>query len=614
MLKTLQIILMLMCVFVMNAQKRSAVKLFEEAQLQIPEKAEELYKEAIVKDNTYTEAYLALSYIYAQQQNYDKQIEILMEASVCCNNNTVFLNAQLAKAAYLNGEYELANIALGKIEPFTDKQLLHLRTCVKFSIEGKRKSSEIDNFNLGSNINTEYHDYWPSLSIDEERMVTTVLIDNMTTDGEAPQEDFYISEKINGNWGKAKMLSPIINTEGNEGAQCLSADGNIMLYTACNRRDGYGACDIFITTKKNGVWSLPEPLPNPINTSGWEGHPSLSADGRCLFFSSDRRGGYGGQDLYVAELELGESVTVKNVKNLGSEVNTDKNEISPFIHSDGKTLYFSSNGHVGYGRHDIFSVKRGENGVFNKPSNLGYPINTHNDEIGFIVNAQGDKAYFATEREDSRKKDIYTFTLPSIHRPQVVTYFEANIIDVETSLPLPANVELYNIENNNLIFSKNKIENVIVPLPQSENYALNVSCDGYLFFSEHFPLKEKDGKPIVKTIKLSPLKKGETLILRNVLFSHDSSELDTSYTAELHKTIALIKNNPSLKFEISGHTDNSGRDDYNMILSEKRAKTIHDYFILNGVNAQQVSCKGYGSKFPISDIQSENRRTELLVK
>lgn len=603
------------CAFIItNAQKRSAQKLYDAAAQENPEKAIELYKKALEKDASYADAYIALSRLYEQQQDFAQQIKTLRKGSKLASEKKDFLLAQLALNSYLSGWYETADSALQKLDPITIQQLLHLQACVQFSLEGKTKKSEINAQNLGQNINTKYHDYWPTISIDDKQIITTVLIEKDDEPNFLPQEDFYISEKNNGVWEKSKALSKIINSENNEGAQSLSVDGCTMLFTACNRYDGHGSCDIYFSIKKNGTWSVPKPLPKPINSEYWEGHPSLSADGKELYFSSDRKNGFGGCDIYCAGIQIiGNKIIVKDLKNLGEKINTDKNEISPFMHPDGNTLYFSSDGHIGFGRQDIFYTKN-DNGEYCAPTNLGYPINTHNDEIGLTINAIGNKAYFATEREDSHKKDIYSFDIPVECRPQEVSYFKAKIIDKNNKLALNAKVELYNTVSNELIYKKGNTDNILIALPVGNNYALNVSKAGYLFHSENFPLNENNEKPSEKTIELSAIATGERIILRNILFTHNSAELDTNYTAELHKAIALIKENPTLHFEVSGHADSSGTHEYNLKLSEDRARVVYEYFIANEIKAEQISYKGYGCTKPISDNNSKNRRTELLVK
>lgn len=599
-----------------NAQKKSAQKLYDEAAQQINFlEAERLYQQAIDKDSSYAEAYIALSRLYEQRSDYNKQVNILRYGAKNGRQNQAFVTAQYAKAAYLNGNYKDAQEALLKIGDFTDYQLLHLQNCINFSLDAISHPWEFNPENLGKDINTKHHDYWPSLSIDEKQIVTTVFVDDIDEQVlNTAQEDLYISKKDGEIWSKARPVTPIINSIENEGAQALSADGNIMLFTACNRFDGYGSCDIFITHKKNGVWSPPLPLPSPINTEYWEGHPCLSADSKQLYFASSRKGGVGGVDIYVANIKIEDGVKVFGVENLGKSINSSKDEVSPFIHSDNQTLYFSSDGHIGLGRQDIFFSKMSDTNIFQEAVNLGYPINTHKDEIGFVVSPLGLRAYFSSEREDSQKKDIYAFDLPQDLRPKEVTYLKANISDKLEQKPLESEVEVSLISTGEIAYQASKVSNFTIPLPMGKDYAINVSKEGYLFYSANIALSEDTETPFEKDILLSHIQRGEKIVLKNILFKHDSYELDISYTAELDKAIALIIANPKLQFEISGHTDNLGSETHNQKLSEQRAKVVYDYFISEGIDAQQLSYKGYGQSQPVSNRNKENRRTELLIK
>ena len=606
-------LLLTILTFSISAQKKGAQKLYDEALMLIDQQeAITLLEKAIKKDETYANAYLALADKYKTLHAYDQQVNTLLIASQKCEDKSLIILAQLSQAAYLNGNYQVAHNAIIQLDSDSNEELKRLKENIEFSLEATSHPSIFKPKNLGNKVNTPYHDYWPSLSIDEHEIVTTVFIE--LDDDKTSHEDFFYSKKENEQWSKAQPLSPIINSMRNEGAQSLSADGKTMFFTACNRMDGAGACDIYMAHKKNGVWSAPIPLPAPLNTIAWEGHPCLSADGKSLYFSSSREGGYGGRDLYLAEISLSPRLSIGKISNLGPAINTEKHEISPFIHPDRKTLYFSSDGHIGLGRQDIYYTKRDSNGHYQTPINMGYPINTHHDEIGLVVNAKGDKGYFSAERDSSRKKDIYAFDIPQEAQADEVTYLKAFIADKVQNKAIAANVEISLINTGETIYQADAITDFTIPLTFGVDYAINVTSPGYLFYSDNIALSPEMATPVIKEIMLSQIKSGEKIILKNVLFKNDSYELDTHYTAELDKAIALIKANPKLQFEISGHTDNVGSEAYNQKLSEERAKVVYDYFISQGVNAEKLTSKGYGQSQPISDRNSENRRTELLVK
>lgn len=606
------IYLSLVC-FIASGQKRSAQNAYQEALSEMNnEKAGALFAKAIAKDSTYADAYLQLARVYAQTRQDSLQVSALQLASRHCADQKATIYARLSLAAYLNGQYAVAQEAMAQLDAFSDNELGNLSCCIDYSLYSVEQNLPFAPKNLGPEVNTEFHDYWPSFSIDESQLVITVY-DDVSQPG-VPNEDFYISHSDGGGWTPSVPMSESLNTSGNEGAQCLSADGKLMFFTACNRRDGFGRCDLYVSSFSNGGWTRPRPLPEPINSPSWEGHPCLSADGQWLYFSSDRPGGYGGKDLYMVKINAHTGSVVGDVFSLGEPVNTQKDEISPFLHPDGKTLYFSSDGHIGLGRQDVYLTQQGKNGYDQLPYNMGYPINTHNDEIGLVVNTQGDKGYFASERDDSRLKDIYSFEMPERLRPQEVTYFKGKIFDSQNQKSVLAQVELRNRNTGELLYESPSSAEFILALPLGEDYAVHVSSPGYLFYSDNFPLSEDAETPFEKNIMLSPIKSGEALILNNILFAHDSYQLDSTFTDELDMVLTLVVDNPDLQFEISGHTDAVGNDDYNLELSQQRALSVYNYLISHGANATQLTHVGYGSTHPVSSRHSDNRRTELLVK
>lgn len=594
-------------------QKRSAQVFFHQG---LEEKdyraAGVLFEKAIAKDSTYADAYLRLANVYSKIHREDLQVSILQLASKNCSSHLEAVNARLSRAAYRLGLYSIAKKAMSKLDVESNNELIYLNSCIDFSLFSIQQNLPFSPQNLGQNVNTEFDDYWPSFSIDESQLVTTVY--GSDAGKGMLNEDFFVSYRDEGGWTSSTPMGDPLNTDVNEGAQCLSADGQLMLFTACDRRDGFGRCDLYISTFENGLWSKPRPLPAPINSPSWEGHPCLSADGRWLYFSSDRPGGFGDKDLYVVSVNLQNRIALGKVYNLGEHVNTQKDEICPFLHPDGQTLYFSSDGHIGLGRQDIYLTHKGDDGYRQEPINMGYPVNTHNEEVGLVVNAKGDVGYFSSERDDSRLKDIYSFTMPEKLRPQEVTYFKGNIYDSDVQKPVLAQVELRNVATGELLYSSQSSSQFVLPLPLGGNYAVHVSSPGYLFYSDNFPLSQQVKTPFEKNIFLSPIKRGEAIILKNILFSHDSFSLDSTFTEELDMVVELIKNNPALTFEVSGHTDNVGSADYNQNLSEKRALSVYQYIVDSGIDKARLSHVGYGSTRPISDRNDDNRRTELLVK
>jgi Tol biopolymer transport system component len=245
---------------------------------------------------------------------------------------------------------------------------------------------------MGGNINTKDDEYWPSITADGLTLMFTRqprLAENKEV-FETVQEDFYISYYQNNLWQKAVNAGAPLNTNQNEGAQTLSSNGKYMFFTACNRPGGMGSCDIYFSAFNEGKWTEPFNIGPPENTKYWESQPSVSADGKLLIFSSNRPGGVGGKDLWLSKLNEQNLWSIP--VNLGTTINTVGDEMSPFIHFDGKTLYFSSDGRVGMGGFDLFMTTMKDDSTWTEPINLGYPINTYNDEMGLIIESNGKKS------------------------------------------------------------------------------------------------------------------------------------------------------------------------------------------------------------------------------
>jgi outer membrane protein OmpA-like peptidoglycan-associated protein len=476
--------------------------------------------------------------------------------------------------------------------------------------------------NLGSSINTNDDEYWPSITADGQTFMFTRQ--SSKTEVQSPfgqsQEDFYISYYSDNAWQKAINAGAPLNTAQNEGAQTLSSNGDYMFFTACDRPDGLGSCDIYFSAFINGKWSQPSNLGPPVNTPYWETQPSISADGKTLFFSSSRPGGFGGKDLWFSTLN--DNNLWMNPINLGKTINTPGDDMSPFIHFDGKTLYFASDGRVGMGGFDIYVTRMINDSTWTEPQNLGYPINTYNDEMGLIIESNGQKAYFSAIRDKIIGKDIFSFDLYESARPNPVSYLKGKVQDKVTGKLLNADYELINLSTNKVTI-KNTTDDAckfLVCLPSGYNYGINVNKPGYLFYSENFALEGEHTvvKPYIKLINMSPIKVGEKMELTNVFYEIDSWELKKESTLELNTLSSLISDNKDITIEIGGHTDSTGSSEYNMILSEKRALSVVNYLISKGISPDRLKYKGYGDTLPVSDNTTvegrrQNRRTEAKI-
>lgn len=592
--------------------------------------AEQSIEIAIGEDSTFIEAFLLKAEIMRIKGQTDNEIICYKKAIAIDPEFFIYTIFNLGFALYSNGEYNESIkylqqfIALGKGKPDTQKNAEEYIEKCKIAIQLKSHPVAFKPVNVGPGINNDYDQYWPSLSLDGKTMIYTVMFTDssqLNFYGEpAHQEDFYMSNYSDGCWQKGEPIGPPLNTPGNEGAHKLSADGKTLVFTGCNRPDGFGNCDIYISHKKLGQWTIPQNMGSAINTPYSEKQPSISPDGRYLYFSSNRPDGIGNMDLYVSEKK--DDGSWGRPLNLGKTINTKGNEVSPFIHPDNFTLYFSSDGLPGLGNKDIFYTTKDSVGQWKQPVNIGYPINTHREEIGLVVDALGTTAYYATNYNSS-SIDIWSFEMPEQARPKAVSYLTGRIYDAETNRSLNAVFQLIDLATSDTVMQAKTTSNdgkYMVCLPSGKNYALCASSTGYLFYSINFNLSDIHSQmhPKEVDIPMVKIKAGETVVLRNIFFKLNDYTLLPDSHVELNKIAEIISQNTELKFEISGHTDNLGAVDYNQQLSEKRAKTVYDYLIQKGIHPEQLIYKGYGSVKPIADNstdegRAQNRRTELKV-
>lgn len=501
-----------------------------------------------------------------------------------------------------------------------------LRKFIHFADSAYKHPVNFKPVNVGPGVNTDYDEYWPSLSIDETVLVFTRQIPinprNPSRSPESMQEDLYISsfDFKKGQYGESMPLPGNVNSKLNEGAQCISANGKTCIITACNRPDGIGSCDLYIMFLKGNKWTDPENLKS-VNSTSWDSNPSLSADGKYIYFSSGRSGGYGKTDIWRTPIDS-KGNALGEAENLGPEINTPYEELSPFIHPDGRTLYFASRGHPGMGDFDLFFSKQDAQGNWKTAVNLGYPINTMGEERSLIVNGRGDIAMFASS-VGKRDLDIYYFLLPEEIKPVTVTYVKGYVYDKITNNRLQAKCQMIDIESGEEmveLLSDPISGEYLVCLPVDRDYAFNVERSGYLLYSENFSLTNLTNpqEPVNMNIPLQPLADGVTVILRNIFFDFNSYDLLSDSYAELKVVVQYMKTNPKLKIEIGGHTDNVGTQAYNKTLSENRAKSVYDYLISKGIDKTRLSYKGYDFSIPIATNDTEqgralNRRTEFKV-
>ncbi|WP_320018108.1 OmpA family protein [Labilibaculum manganireducens] len=629
--------------FTSNAQKKYSIK--SKRAIKNYELASEVYRQmdnskalkyldaAIEQSPDFIEAWLFKADVLHETGKIESEIEAYQEA---INIDAKFfpnVHFNLGNAYLKIGEYQKA---LTKYEDFLslsnssdrNRRLAakRLESC-RFAIKSIANPVDFKPVNLGDNVNSEFDEYWPSLTADEKLMVFTRLLIEKKEGTEVKikrQEDFYVSRQNDSLWMQAEPLSLVINTDKNEGAQSITADGKYMYFTACDRPNGYGRCDIYYSVREGDVWSAPINVGKPINSKAWEAQPSISADGRELYFVSNRKSGKGKMDIWHSRLiETLEDGKQRWTQPANLSINTTDNEMSPFIHAGNRYLVFSSDGLTGMGGYDLFKTERDKDGKWSEPENLGYPINTFNDEIGLIINAKGDKAYFSSDRLKGKGKDIFSFEMPVDLQPQSVSWLKGNVLDAKSKNPVLASLLLIDLMSNDTIIqikSDWTDGSYLVCLPSGKEYLFSASAENYLFYSEHFAMKndQKKSKPQQLDIFLDKIEKGKEIVLRNVFFDIDSWDILPKSEIELTRLYDLLAAYPKLKIEIAGHTDNTGTENYNLNLSNNRAKAVCDYLISKGIEAKRLSFKGYGASHPIAANETEegrslNRRTEFKV-
>ena len=613
-----------------NADKvnKKAIDLYERALVKLRDdqlkEAIPLLKKAIETDGKYVDAILSLASVYGELKDYKTAVQYFETGRSLDTAYFRFFNLpysiNLAGLGRFSDALSAVNrfLAIKELSDRSRKSGEYRKRTYEFGIQYANKNPAgnyvFAPMNLGDSVNSVKSEYYPSITINDSMFV-------FTRRGEGYREDFYESTILGDKkYSKSKLINGDINIEPSKGAINISQDGDWLIFAGYNFRGGYGDFDLYISYYTPTGWSQPENLGRNINTESWESSPSLSPDKRALFFSSNRPGGYGGKDLYVSyRLPNGKWGPAKN---MGASINTAGDELAPFIHADNATLYFTSDGLPGYGNSDIFLCRKGINNEWSVPENLGYPINTIENEGSLFVAADGKTAFYSSDRSDSHGElDIYTFELRPDVRPAKTLYVKGKVFDVKTGKGLPSAVELIDNQNRQAVSNVQTDEtgDYFITLPVGKDYTFSVNRKGYLFFSQLFPFsKNAPDSTYNQDIPLQPIEVNASLVLKNILFETNSAQLQDISLIEIDRLLQLMAENPTLKVQINGHTDNVGQPANNLKLSQNRAKSVVDYLISKGINATRLAYKGFGETKPIADNKTEagralNRRTEFVV-
>ena len=510
--------------------------------------------------------------------------------------------------------------------------------------------------NLGAHVNSAYPDYSAYISTDEATLIFTSrrkYKEKQKTD-EADGgylEDLYICSKKNGEWSDAVNMGPPINKEEfHEATAGLSPDGTrLYIYEDLGKNSSRADGNIYISHLEGIAWSKPEKMNKNINSEYKETTITESFDGKIIYFISGRPGGLGFGDIYMstkdAKGNFGPAV------NVGQPLNTKYGEEGLFMIPDGKTMYFSSRGYGSMGGYDIFKTVL-ENGRWSTPENLGYPVNSPDDDVYFAISGSGRRGYYASAKDGGYgEKDLYMITFLGPEKPFAyssednliasaqepikakaaeameikpvsLTILKGTITDAFTKKPLEASLDLIDNVKNELLAtfkSNSSTGKYLVSLPSGKNYGIAVRAEGYLFHSENFDIPLSSGyQEVIKDVELKNVAVGSVIVLRNIFFDFDKATLRPESTNELERLIKLLNDLPTLKIEISSHTDSKGADAYNMTLSQSRSESVVSYLIAHGIAKDRLTAKGYGETKPMDTNDTDegrqnNRRSEFKI-
>ncbi len=585
--------------------------------------AEQLLLKSLEIQPDFMLAHERLGYLYYNIRKYSQSKFHFVQMLNVDPNKSKEAYYYLARSSFYIHEFDSAQYYLNhyrKIGAINDKrssELTMLEASIAFAKEAIKNPVSFNPKPAGPGVNTPDNEYFPALTADGNYLFFTRQIKDPGT--EHVQEDILVSERENGTWSKSISVSSNVNTpDANQGAHSISPDGRSLYFTICESGGGYGSCDIYVSKRVGNTWGKPVNLGPKINTKFKETQPCISGDGRSLYFVSSRPGGQGMLDIWVSNMQ--NDGNWGEPENLGPNVNTPTIDERPYIHPDGETLYFSSDGRPGFGDADIYYTRKLANG-WSTPENLGYPINSYYYEGGIFVSLSGDTAYFATDRFTSDNNlDIYGFEMPAAARPKKVTYVTGTVKDKATNKPMMPLVEFIDLatgETTNLIVPDTKTGEFLLTLPTGSNYGLSINHPGYLFYSYNFPVDKQNSYQKLD-IQLEPISSKIAVVLKNVFYETGNFKLKNESKSELDRLVKFLEINPNVKLEIAGHTDNVGSDANNLDLSQKRATEIVNYLIAAGIDKTRLKAKGYGASKPIADNstdegRAQNRRTEVSI-
>jgi len=581
-------------------------------------------------DKKFIEAWLLLGDAYAETN--------LKENAISAYESAILIDSSFFPATYYflgNLYFEIGNyqkaadnfLVLNSLPDVSDELLLMAYKRLLFANAAVyliENPVDVDIQIADTSINTPNDEYINYVNTDGDYMMLTRRSRLKSSFGakRVYKEELIFSESNDSLWSIPVAVNMPWKQNMDMGSLNLSADGRSMYFTGCYWPDGLGGCDLYLSQNIGGEWLEPTNLGGGVNTSSWESQPIISSNGKKLYFASKRKGGKGGSDIWMS-VKLDNNLWSRPI-NLGDSINTPKDEMAPFLHADGRTLFFSSTGHPGLGGYDLFVSRQDELGRWSLAKNIGFPTNSRYNEINIFVSIDGKQSWISSNRVGGEgNMDIYTFENYQEIIPQKIMYVEGVVVDSLTLKPLKAEIQITNLstfEVVNTTYSDSVTGSFLIVVYPGIDYAFNISKKGYLFLSERINIVDTIGLGVVKQqFELSPFAKGNKLVMNNVFFKSNESELLPASTIELDRLVVVLKQNPMSQIEIIGHTDSIGNDKYNMILSLERAKSVGEFLISKGVDVNRLTYSGLGASMPIAanntkQGRAKNRRTEIAVK
>jgi len=582
------------------------------------QKAIQLFTLAASKDSQYVDPAIALFQVYHDKKNFQLAIYYFNQIKKIDSAAAIPFIVKQGVAFASLGQYVAASklltpyISSNSLPSYLKDKANALFDVCQFAIT-QTLAPEISIFNMGDSINSPASEYFPTVSI-QDSLFLFMRRQNLS------REDFYTSSMGANGFTAAIPLSDTLNFAAKKGSMSLSADLQTLYYAADYAEQGYGRYDIYKVQRSPWGWSKPKNLGQKINSDYWDSAPSIAPDGNSIYFASNRTDGYGGIDIYVSYKN--EKGYWEEAINLGPSINTKGDDQTPFIHADNQSLYFSSNGRAGFGGSDIYVSRKKIDGNWTTPINLGYPINTYDNEGSIAVASNGVTAYIASDRADSRGElDIYKITLAENTRAHKTWYIKGQVVDAKTNKKIPADLNIVDPASGYPIMEI-KIDSMgqfLLALPYFDSLGLKINSPDHDYLSSILPMdsvKTMTGKTF--TFALLPIEKIFTKTLNQVYFETNSATLQVISSVELDALVYYLKNTLNASILIEGHTDNTGSAAQNNLLSLQRATAIATYLQQKGIDRKRIQSKGLGSTMPISDNntaagRAKNRRTSFTI-